>query len=169
MISTFNAFLPFKHNDSSKFLLSFWSSVIMLIFGVYYGIRVFEFTISPEYSMSKNTLSFVHYFLFGTSAIYILRNLYFIFGFLPSKGESSTDYKARKLELKKIHINRFSDQQLPILSSLLCLILVGGIYFLNYKYDWIPSFTMIWLVFTFFPFIIYLWEDFILKKKENSI
>ena len=168
-ISIFHAFSKMKHGSNSKMVLSLWSSMIMLFFGFFYIKSVFQYEISVQYSFGNNTISFIQYFLFGTSAIYMLRNLYFIFGFLPSKGEYSADYEKRKNELTKIHIDRFSDQQLPILTSLFCLILVGGIYFLNYKYDWIPCFTMIWLVFTFFPFLIYMWENFILKKKENSI
>lgn len=165
-ISTFHAFFSVKHTDSSKFLLSFLSSIIMFVFGIYYGIRVFQFEISTDYSLSNNSISFIQYFLFGTSAIYILRNAYFIFGFIPAKGESSKEYRQRKTELKKNHIERFSSQQLPILSSLFCLILVGGLYFLNFKFNWIPSYTMIWLVFTFFPFLIYLWETHVIRNEK---
>lgn len=167
-ISTFYAFTQFKQTSKSKFLLSFWSSIIMLIFGVYYGIRVFESNISTELSSTQNFLSFIQYFLFGTSAIYIVRNFYFIFGFLPLKNESKTDYKKRKDELNKIHIDRFSENQLHILSSIFCLVFVGSAYFLNFKFKWIPSYTMIWLVFTIFPFVIYFWERFTIKNQKPT-
>ena len=165
-ISIFHAFSQRKHHSSSKFILSLWSSIIMLLFGLIYIKSVFQYEISEQYSFGNNTISFIQYFLFGTSAIYMLRNLYFIFGFLPLKGETSAEYEKRKTDLKNIHIDRFSEQQLPIFTALFCLLFVGGIYFLNFKFQWIASFTMIWLVFTFFPLVILGWENLILKQKD---
>lgn len=117
LFSFFHAFSYFEHSKFSKFILSLWSSIIMLVFGVLFVIRIFKFNISHEYSISTNSISIIQYFLLGTSGIYILRNTYFIFGFLPSKGESSSDYRKRRIELKKNTskdslINKFQSQVL---------------------------------------------------------
>lgn len=161
----FHAFSSKIHTEKSKLYLSLWSSVITLIFSIIYFMKMFKVEISEHNNLEENILAVLQFFLFGISIIYTAQNAWLLVRFLPEKGESSESYKSRLKNLKQEHTERFSDTQIPVSSSLFCLIFVGGIYYLNYIYNWIPSYTMIWLVFTFFPFIIFYWEELTLKEK----
>ena len=158
LFSFYFAFTKTEHSDTVKFVLIIWSSIIMVIFGIIYVYQVFNMKLSVDLSLKENIISFIQYFLLGTSGIYILANLYMVFGFLPGKKESSEDYRIRKIELKYLHISRFKDDQLSIYTTLFILFFAGFTFYLNYEFDYLPSHTLIWLMFTLFPIIIYFWE-----------
>ena len=103
----------------------------------------------------------LQYFLLGVSAIYITQNYILLAGFLPSK---NGNYRRDLKETKENHINRYSENQVFIGHSFLCILYALTIYGLNYKYQILPRHTMIWLVFLTFPLILKLIE---LTKKKN--
>ena len=99
----------------------------------------------------------------GTSSIYMLRNAYLIFGYLPSKGENSSDYRKRRKEISQIHFSRFSNTQANIWSSVFCVVFIGTIFIVNSYINIFSPYTLIWLVFTFFPYLMYYWEEYVIK------
>jgi len=160
LFSFFFSFSSHEHSAFSKLILSIWSSIITAVFGIYYCIYVFKFDFSSDYSLNNNAISFVQYFFLGIISIYIFQNLWMLMRFLPAKNESMKEYKIELEKLKSQHKERFLDNQVHIISSFFCLIFVGGIYFMNYTYNWMPSYTMICLAFTFFPFIIFYFQKY---------
>ena len=74
------------------------------------------------------------------------------------------NYKSDLKETKKDHIDRYSENQVFVGHSILCIVYALTIYGLNYKYQVLPRHTMIWLVFLTFPFILKLIE---LTNKKN--
>jgi hypothetical protein len=121
----------------------------MSAFAVDNIIRVFS---NPEIEISKylsdGLFIGIQYFLLGVSAIYIAQNYGLLVGFLPSR---NGNYKCELEENKKDHISRYSDKQVNIRQSFLCIAFSGIVYGLNYKFQILPRHTMIWLVFLIFP------------------
>lgn len=165
--SLLNAFVIKNHTRTAKLYLSVGSSLLTLAFSVYYFLKISNLDISGPINWEDRISGFIAFFLFGSSIIYAAQNFWLIVRFLPERGEDSGSYKDRLRKLKKEHIERFIDQKVPLYSSLFCLIFVSCVYFVNYYYHLIPSHTMIWLVFTFFPFIIYFWELLFVKRAKN--
>ena len=163
LVSLFYAFTDYPHNRFSSILLSIWSSVITLIFAVNFIIRAFENEISFDDTLDYNLITTLQYFLLGISSIYMLRNAYLIFGYLPSKGESSSDYKKRRKEISQIHFSRFSNYQVNVWSSVFCVVFIGSIFMANSYINIFSPYTLIWLVFTLFPYIMYYWEEYVIK------
>jgi hypothetical protein len=82
-----------------------------------------------------------------------------ILGFLPDKHRFfNKDYFNDVRELKKEHVDRYSDNQSNLLLSLICLILSIGFYLINYNFDLLPRNTAIWLVFFVLNNIVYFYD-----------
>ena len=101
--------------------------------------------------ISQGLYIVLQYFLLGVSAIYIAQNYMLLVGFLPSR---NGNYKNELTENKKDHLERFSENQVNIKDSIFCILYAIIIYGLNFKYNFLPSLTMIWLVFFTFPLIL---------------
>jgi hypothetical protein len=56
--------------------------------------------------------------------------------------------------MNNTHIERYSDKQVLILDSIFCLIFCLTIYYLNYKYQFVPRHTSIWIVFLTLPMVL---------------
>jgi hypothetical protein len=128
-----------------RLILSIWSSFILVAFAIDSMVRVFS---NPEIEdskyMSESVFIGLQYFLLGVAAIYIMRNFLLLISLLPSKnGNRKKDLREGKQE----HMNRYSNKQANIFNSILCLLIVGTIYWLNHKYEVLPRHTAIWLVF----------------------
>jgi hypothetical protein len=169
LFSLFSIFHAFTHTELTKtnrLILSIWSTIIFVLFAVENIIRTFQ---NGQIENSQNLTSgfyiAVQYFLLGVSGVYIVQNFAMLIAFLPGKGTffNKQYYKDLK-ELKNDHINRYSFQQVKILHSLCCIIITGGLFFLNYYYKVMPKHIAIWLVFVTFPLILNFLEYY--KNKD---
>jgi hypothetical protein len=75
--------------------------------------------------------------------------------FIPSRERFFNEvyYKDLK-ELKKKHIDRYSKEQVSRFHSLLCVLITGSVYGLNYYFHFVPRNFIIWIVFLSFPVIL---------------
>lgn len=163
LVSFFYAFTKHEHTRFSSIFLSVWSSIITMIFAINFIIRTFKNQFAMDYTLEYNIAIVLQYFLLGTSSIYMLRNAYLIFGYLPSRGETSSDYKKRRKEISQIHFSRFSNTQINLWSSIFCTVFICVVFIANSYLDIFSPYTLIWLIFTFFPYLIYCWEEYIIK------
>ena len=169
LYSVFHAFTHTILSRTSRFTLSIWSSIIMLLFAADNIYRVYQ------NEQIENTADLTHglyiglqYFLLGISAIYIVQNFIMLTGFLPGKETFFNAQYYRDLkELKSDHIKRYSDRQVSILHSFFCVLFTGTLFFLNYHYQILPRHIAIWTVFVIFPFILILY-DYAAGKKNYS-
>lgn len=158
-----NAFTRIQLTRTSRLTLSIWSTIILFSFAVDNIIRVFSNEeIEATKHLSDGLYIAIQYFLLGVSAIYIMQNYILLSNFLPNRGGN---YRRDLIEIKKEHIDRFSDEQAYIGHSLLCLLYSVIVYWLNYTYQILPRHTMIWLVFLTFPLILNL-PQLIRRKKH---
>lgn len=167
LFSIINAYTKIPLSVTNRFLLSLWSSVVMILFALDYIITVFKNgEISDALSFQDVTFVFVQYFLLGISAIYIAQNINMILGFLPDKSERLFQSSRRRKALAKDHIERYSDKQVSIWYSIFCTIFSIFLFWLNYEYQFISKQSAIWIVFVSFPVLIYCFEY--LKNLKNS-
>ena len=166
LFSLVQALTYFILSKTVRLILSVWSSIIMLAFAIdnIYGVYQNEDIETTTY-LSQGIYVGLQYFLLGISAIYITHNYMLLASFLPSK---KGDYKNELKEIKKDHIDRYSDKQVLIGHAVLCIVYALVMYGLNYKYQILPRYTMIWLVFFTFPLIIQLMNPR-LKEGENYV
>ncbi len=136
----FNAFTPFTLSRTNRFILSIWSCIIMVLLA---GDNIYRTYLSGQIETVTKTsdalLIGLQFFLLGISSVYIAQNIFMLMGFLPERGAFFNDryYKEIK-KLKAEHIERYSDKQVSLLSSLYCLILTGAIFYINYSFQILP-------------------------------
>ncbi len=171
LFSFFHAFSKAPLLARSRFILSVWSCVVMLLFAAdnIYGIyESYEAENAAAFDSKINQA--VTYFLLGVSLIYILQNLLLLLRFAPGKGSFFNDaYKRRVAELRNDHVNRFSTMQVNTLYSFFCVVFSGSVFWLNYEYRLVPANTAIWIVFFIFPYILILWNTLIYKRSEGPM
>ena len=128
----------------------------MLLFAIDNIYRVFNYgDIENSKYFSQSFYIGIQYFLLGVSSIYIIQNTIMLFGFLPGKQTFfNSQYFKELRELKKEHIERYSDKQVNVFHSIICILLTGTFYFLNYKFQYFPRHTSIWIGFILFPFLL---------------
>lgn len=166
LFSIVNAFTKISLSKINRFLLSIWSSVVMIIFAIDYIISVFNNgDISDAVSFQQGFLVFVQYFLLGISAIYIAQNSSMILGFLPGKNERPKLYSYRRKVLIKDHVERYSEKQVSIWYSFFCVVFSTILFWLNYKYQFMSKQFVIWLVFVSFPIFIYCF-DYVVYRRQ---
>ena len=156
--------LTYLHlSKTTRLTLSIWSSVIMFAFALDNIIKVFN---NPDIENSKYLSEGLYiglqYFFLGVSAVYIMKNYMLLATFFPKK---NSDYRNDLRESKKDHLDRYSDKQVSISHSLLCILYAATLYGLNYTYQILPRHTMIWLVFLTSSFILKLTE--MLNGRKN--
>lgn len=160
IFSIFNALTFFVLSRSTRLTLSIWSSIVMLFFAVDNIYRVYQNEdIETSQYFSLGLYIGIQFFLLGVSSIYIIQNLIMLFGFLPGK-----NFVSRIRELQNDHIERYSDEQVYILHSIICILVTGTLYCLNYHYHYLPRHTTIWLGFILFPILQRLTS---LKRRKN--
>ena len=109
----------------------------------------------------------LQYFLLGISSIYIVQNFLMISGFLPGKGTFFNEQYFRDIKtLKDDHVKRYSDKQVSILYSFLCVLFTGTIFGLNSYFQILPRNMAIWIVFVIFPFVLMAY-DYTMQNKSN--
>ena len=169
LYSIFHAFTNTHLSNTHKLILSIWSSIIMLLFALD-NLHLFD---HPEpVENIENLLQILYfgmqYFLLGISSIYIIQNFIMLVGFLPLPWKFfNSKYFNKVRELKDDHIYRYSDQQVSPLHSLICILFIGTIFFLNYYYQIVPKQFLIWMAFVTFPFLFTIYNN--LKRKKNYV
>lgn len=156
LFSIFHALTNTYLSNTHKLILSIWSSIIMLLFALD-NLRLIN---QPEpIESTDNLLQILYlglqYFLLGISSIYIIQNFIMLVRFLPRPGKFfNSKYFRKTRQLKEDHIYRYSDRQVSFLDSLICILFIGSIFFLNYYYQIVPKQFLIWMTFVTFPFTV---------------
>lgn len=167
LFSFFHAFTKTYLSDRNKFILSIWSSIIMIFFAIdnLNAICGNQNTTNSNDIMEGIYIAF-QYFLLGVSSIYMIQNFMMLIGFLPRwKRFFNSKYFQKMHELKDEHIDRYSEEQVNYIDSIFCVIFSGSIFFLNYYYEFVSRQFIIWITFITFPFILVLYNYIIGKKK----
>jgi hypothetical protein len=162
VFSSLNALTNMHLSENFRILLSMWSSIIMMVFAIDNIIDVFN---QPEYSTKLSYTQMIQvglkYFLLGVSSLYIMQNYLLLIAFIPSKKDKYiTDSErisiaARELEQsRQDHLSRYSNDQVPFILAVFCIIYASAIFVVNYSFDLISKQSAIWLVFFTFPLII---------------
>lgn len=153
--SLLHAFTYIPLNRNTRLYLSIWSSIIMIIFATEHIFRVFNSPEIEETTIMNGLLITIQYFILGVSSMYILQNFFMLAEYLPSKNRLYGKEHMKDIRtMNKTHIERYSDKQVMILDSIFCFIFCLTIYFINYKYQFVPRHTAIWIVFLTFPVIL---------------
>ena len=169
IVSFIHAFSYIKLTRNSRLFLSIWSSIIMIIFAIDHIYRVYNFDYYVNYKMLNDGLNILQYFLLGVSLIYIFQNAFMLLTYFPDKHSFYGKSQMKDIrEMNETHIKRYSRDQIKITDSFLALILTSGIYYGNYKYQIMPRHTLIWLMFWILPFIIWIKEIIIEKRKTTA-
>ncbi len=167
LFSFIHVFTYLKLTRNTRLYLSLWSSIIMVIFGIDYIYRVYNFDYFVNNKIINEQLNILQYFLLGVTLIYIYQNAFMLLVYIPSKRRFYGKEHMKEIRaMNKTHIKRYSQKQIKISDSLLALITTSVIYYLNYIYHTIPRHTLIWLIFWIFPLV--LWLINIIKKKHNE-
>ena len=155
LFAIFNSLTYFILTNPFRLILSIWSSIIMLILTIDNAIKVFYIQdVEATKYLSQGLLITLQYFLLGISSIYIFQNIIMLLSYFPSKGSKS--YISDIKEANSMHLSRYSDRQVNAVHAFVCIILVASIYFINYKYHFLPRNVLIWLVFLLFPVFMHL-------------
>lgn len=149
LASFIHAFAKIQLSKGARLFLSIWSTVILFTIACDNIIHIFSNEAIAKTSNLINGISIgIQYFLLGISSVYIMQNFILLYGFLPEK---HTKYKDVLQKNVKRHIERFSDKQVLIKDSGICLIYTAFFYTLNYYMNLLPRNTLIWLVVFTFP------------------
>lgn len=142
----FHAFTNAELSRASRLTLSVWSSVIMLLMAADYIYQLYQADpIEQTEGISQALFTGLSYFLLGISGLYIFQSLMMLTVFLPDrKSFFNAAYYQEIGELKKTHIKRYSDKQVPALRSLGYLLFCGAVFFLNSYFQLLPRHTVIW-------------------------
>ncbi|MBK8390256.1 MAG: hypothetical protein IPL23_13685 [Saprospiraceae bacterium] len=163
--SIFHAFTLFELSKTARLTLSIWSAIIMVVFAVDNILMVYQNgDIENSENFALGFLSGVEYFLLGVSSIYLTQDIILLMSFIPGK---NGDYKKDLADIKKNHITRYSKYQFDIGQSLICLTYAIALYGLNYKFEFLPRYTMIWVVFLLFPLVLKMMQISSNEKKYN--
>ena len=160
-MSLYNAFSYDELKRKTRLRLSIWSSIMMLLLGVDNIYSVYQ---NPPIERTNDSMFAFYiaaqFFLLGISGIYIVQNFLMLVEFLPSKKRFfNEEYYKELRQLKKKHIDRYSQEQVSRFHSLLCVVITGSIYILNYYFRFVPRNFIIWTVFFLFPIILNLFVD----------
>jgi hypothetical protein len=161
LYSIYHAFTYSDLSRSSRLTLSIWSAIMMMLFAADNIYRVFSNQqIEQTADVTHKLYIGLSYFLLGISSVYMFKNFMLLAGFLPGKGTFfNVQYYKDLRELKSEHIQRFSGRQVEIVHSILCILLVGGAFTVNYYLQILPYHLAIWSVFTVFPFVIMIIDE----------
>ncbi len=161
LFSIFHALFYFPLTKAARLTLSIWSSLILFIFAIDNIYQVHQQTLEHVQHWMDGLLIGLQYFLLGVCTIYMVQNFILLYIFIPNKSEK---YKETWRDAKNEHLKRYSDQQVNRLYAFLCIAYAGLLYGSNYIFDWLPSSTMIWLVFFTFALLMY----WIAKRKSAT-
>jgi hypothetical protein len=166
--SLYNAFSYRILTNNSRFVLSFWSSLIMMVFALD---NLWSLFINNKIDNSDDLgiviFNMFQYFVLGISSIYIVQNFSMVFGFLPEQGKLfKNEYLNNLAKFKKMHIERYSSRQVKKIYALIVLLFVSSLFGLNYYFDLLPRNFVIWIVFILYPLVLLVFE--LIRKKKSA-
>ena len=163
--SFFHALSQSILTDSARFILSLWSSVVMLVFSIDNILRVMnQDFISEDGSYQIITSVSLQYFVLGISSIYIVRNILMLSGFFPSRNRFfNKTYFNDINELRDEHISRYSAKQVKMYHTLIIILFTVSTFVANYNYHFLPRHTVVWLSFILSPYLLYFFDVIILN------
>lgn len=155
MFSIYNAFTYSELTRNSRIILSIWSSIVMLFFASIFIYKMYIVFNDRSYKLDIILVNSLNYFILGVSAIYIVQNLLMLTVYPPDRehfyGKNHMD-KIRKANEK--HLSRYSENQIKIGDSIVCLFYCIIIYSLNHYFNVVPAQSAIWITFISFPILI---------------
>jgi len=158
VLSAFSIISSLLHITLSKKMrlaLSIWSSFVLLLFAIESIYRAYQNQgVQLTGNFYQEFFIGLQFFLLGVSAIYIAQNAMMLIEFMPGRKAffNSVYFKELK-ELKNRHIQRYSDEQLSSKDSVITIIVVGTLYTINYKFNFLPRQTIIWVTIVLTPFV----------------
>ncbi len=165
IFSMYNAFSYRILTKSTRLSLSIWSSIIMLIFGFEFVINIFKYyQINTSNDTNEIIIFTFQNFIFGISIIYIIQNFILLFDYLFEE-RSKIMYNSQD-EIQRVHINRFSEEQIKIKHAIIVFIAISIYFFLNYQFQFIPRNMAIWSTFIFVPYILNFFISIKQRKKK---
>ena len=158
LFSLINAFTKITLSKTNRLWLSIWSTIVMVIISVDNVFAIYgKGDLETSRYFSDNLLLGIQYFLLGISAIYVFQNLILLTGFLPDRTQV---YPKTLKETLKDHVERYSEEQVSPIDSLICVLYCGVFYYLNYSFSILPRNSMIWIVIISFPLFLMLLNKF---------
>ncbi len=165
LLSFLNAFTYLILSDFNRLLLSAWSSIIMFIFSVDNIIRVYKNESIENISvLSQQAYVIIQYFVLGISSIHIVTNFIGLVAFIPLPLKERFFNSQYFYDLKTLHIERYSEKQVSILESSICLILLSCIFYINYQFQFLPRNFITWISFIIIPMILSIFRNI---RKQN--
>ncbi len=156
VFSVFSALTYFTLSKNTRFILSFWSSIMMLLFSIdnIYHIYKNE-NIETSLYLSKEAFTAIQFFFLGISSIYIAQNSLMFLRFIPTRGAFfNSEYFNGLYDLKREHVERYSEEQVHFGYSIIYIIVVLIVYWMNYKFHYLPRNTIIWACMVLLPILL---------------
>lgn len=151
MLSVLNAFSTNVLTNASRFTLSIWSSIMMILFAIDYIYRVYNYKdIESLNSTWDRIFITTQFFFLGVASVYMAHNFFMLIGFIPGRHNKMQHIG----EMLTRHDKRYSKQQVNIFHSLLYVTFSGMIFYINYRHKFLPRHFVIWLVFITFPLLV---------------
>lgn len=164
LFTIINALTKITLTETNRLLLSVWSSIILMCLAINNVFSVFSNgDIDQQSSLTASIEVGFQYFFVGISSVYVVQNVFMLFGFLPEK---NMPYKQSIYVAKSMHLDRYSDTQVEIMDAVLCICYCLLFFILNSNYQIVPSNTMIWFVIVTFPYLLLL-RDWLRRKKYS--
>jgi hypothetical protein len=156
-LTIYNIFIKKVLKDNSKFILSIWTTIIMIIFGIEYIIKSISNTNYDLTNVLIILYNIFKFFLLGISSIYIANNLFLLLGFLPTKRTLFNQEYFNDIKLLRLrHIERYSSFKINKSFSLIIVFILITVYGLNYYFKILQRNELIILIFFFISSIIYI-------------
>ncbi len=151
VFSIYHAFSNSTLSKGSRVILSIWSSVIILVLATDNFLKLYRYRdIENLPAFSDSILAFLEFFLLGVSSIYIAQNFTMVAAYLPGKR-----YMESVREINEEHLERFSEEQVYAVDSVIISIISISGFVLNYYFQWVPVNFMIWAIITLAPVLLF--------------
>jgi hypothetical protein len=164
IFSIYHAFTNKELTNNNKFVLSVWSSLVMMLLSAYHIYAVYKMGVISTIQYTSNDLFYItQYFLLGISSIYFMQNFFLLISLLPGKrGNDRESFQDAKNE----HIARFSDFQIHKTRSLIIVAFTIFAFGYNYFTQSFPPNLIIWAILVLFPLILN--RDIILQQPLDT-
>lgn len=136
-----------KISNQTKFVLSLFSLAMLVLFAIDNIFLVFERKINI-FSLTHDLVAFgLHNVMVGASTIFIITIVAIPLNYMLNQWYHQLPSRlSNMLTLTQNNLtNRFKLQSSNIFSSILLVLAVGIIYYLNFLHEYLPIQTMIWL------------------------
>ena len=152
LVSLIHALTLIELSKVQRFILSLWSTIIMLIFSTeyMYNLLINNKKFIVVYDAGSVLHLALQYFLLGVSSMYIMQNIFMFWGLLPMRGNSNNDIKMLVIK----HIERYSAGQVSRLHALFCVLLSTTFFSVNFYFNYFARNVAIWTAFVIFPLIL---------------